>query len=654
VTDLPADGEVYAVGDLLASGAMVVSIDAGGAGVHADPLSAWTHYQAFAYDTSLNYSLPSNPDDLYTQLAAQTATLEIDVSDPANPLVSVTSAPATFGLAARVGLRPNTAVLNAYTEGELVVQAVSGGTLEGNLALGLTDAGDGASISVAVTDGSVSVEYDRETHTAGEIADAVNADGVASALISVAAPVDGVAVDSRSATLTGGSDTDLRVWLELTNDNPRAVFNPKAVVQSTSAGTATGRWDIDGAALAYFGPAGIVPGETRTAWFDLEGALTAGGVISVELELQEHPLVVVSGGWDKSFVAADPAQSSEGYEISSESTGYGGFDQDSRHRDGFIAPRGDRMFLGNHNMPTVLGIDLTTLKPVVEIDLDDGTGVGHVDSVVLSPDGGHMYAVVTYGAHAAAWQDPGATGDHISAGEGAPAAETVELVKISMRDLTEVSRLTLVSESTLGARGRRLSQSADGSVGALAALREGLVFVLDLDAMTVTQTVDTSSHNRMPQMVAVSADGSTTAISFKDYQHPADAVEEVSDGTLWMVDNATGTPTPLAPPTLSEGTKPGFLEYGPDGRLYWGRKDVTDGGAVSIYDPSAASWVEIADFASGSGIDFTVDGRFAFIYDRNAGSVAVVELSTDTVVTMEIVNNAGIGHKTLATPWHPW
>ena len=649
VVDAPLAGVTYGIGDRVGDAVVVADSNSGIASGRGP--SGWLHYAAFAYDDSLNYSVPSNPTHTYTMLAVQTATLEIDVTDPDNPTVTVVAAPATFPLSATAGTRPADAITSSLHDDQLQLEAIEGGSAGNGIAVTLSDSGDGTTPAVSVSESTITVTYDLNASTAGEVANAINGDTAASALVRARAPVDAPMATTASTTLADGADADLRVWLSATNDNPRIVHNLKAVVTSVDVGEAASRWLWNEQAFAYFGPTGMGPGDTSAGWFDIVGGASAGGVITVELELHTHAFVAASGQWGESFVMVDPSGSGAELAVTSEELSYKGENGDSRHRDGFITPDGRWMLLGNHNMPQVVAVDLVTLRPALAIDLDDGSGVGFIDAVTQSPDHAHAYAVVTYGTHAAFWQPTAADGASV---EGASSSERVALVKISMADFSEVGRVELLADSTLGARGRRLSLSADGTVGAVSIAREGVVALVDLDTMTVRESFDTSATSRMNSYAAISPDGATTYVAFTAHKvHPADDVEEPNDGTLAVIDNATGTMVALSPPTLADETRVGFLEFGPSGKLWYGRKNVSAVGALSVYDPASATWSEVPDFTRASGLEISPDGERVYLFDSLARVIRTWDTASSSWIFSAESGTPRFGHKVLATPWVP-
>ena len=306
-------------------------------------------------------------------------------------------------------------------------------------------------------------------------------------------------------------------------------------------------------------------------------------------------------------------------------------------------------------MPTIIGVDLMTLRPSLSISLDKGSGLGYIDSVVASPDFASMYAVVTYNAHGNAWAPAGVDNTSICAGTSTclSSAEQVDLVKLQLSDLSEVGRVTLISNSGNGARGRELSISADGSKGSVAVYREGKVVIVDLLTMSVLQTVDVSAEGLVPQHAAITPEGDKTYVAFKDYDFNRGSFvhDAVDDGTLWVIDHSDWSGSPLSPPTVLVGSQPGFLEFGPDARLYYGRKNMGAGERLSIYSPQTGAWSTFSPAINWPrGLAFSEDATLVYVFNGDS-AVEVVDLATETIVHTIPTVRAGYGHTTVVTPF---
>jgi hypothetical protein len=675
VSDAPAVGVFYQAGDVLPDGGVVVFAGEGTSTSDPGVPPGRIEYRAWAYDDSGNYSAHRSawvlvPTEPYR------ATLQIGVGDPANMTVTVTSQPAHYTLSGSAGIRPAALVTDAHRRGQLSWTAVEPGAVGNNVTLELVVDQTAAAISVSVNNTAVRVTFHDLLHSSQEIADAVNNDPAASLLLrgeALAPGAYGVAETPNPVNLAGGSGGDILVWLDLRNDGVfRRVFNAKALLTNSTEGALVGAGEVDANPIAFFGHQGLDVGAMGRGWFRIEGFSGSVDPIEVELEIRDAPFLAVSGGWDDGFVVLDTEGSgielSRSSELFNHLTTYAAgvawppATGDSRFRHGFITADATMMYLGNQNMPTVIGIDTATFDPTVVLDLDDGSGVGHVDSVVSSPDGGALYAVVNYGCHAAAWKVPGDQGSSVCGDPTAAcksSAEDVDLVKIDLGTLAEIGRVNLVTDSALGARGRRLSMSADGSVGALPVLREGKVFILDLDGMAVTRVVDVSAIHPFVQSAAVAPDGTQTYVAFREGWGDGLPVVE-HDGTLTVVDHSDWSTAQLAPPTLQNGTKLGFLRFGPDGKLYHGRKNLQSStGALSVYDPATGSWdirdlaaASTLDFEHASAIAFSADGSQAWVADTNTSlAVHLMDLATGDHLSEIATRRVGFGHKAILSPF---
>ncbi|MCZ6596649.1 MAG: hypothetical protein O7B99_03320, partial [Planctomycetota bacterium] len=293
--------------------------------------------------------------------------------------------------------------------------------------------------------------------------------------------------------------------------------------------------------------------------------------------------------------------------------GYGAF-----HRGG------DLLYVGNRTQPAIVIIDMTTLSPVIGVDLSggggiafDGTGsIGWVSDVQLSPGRKQefLYAVVNTGTHGGS-----VAGFGFPPGGGTSGTDVVRLDRLT---LAEVDRVSLVSGLGFEAGGRDLSQSKDGNTGAVPVQGAGLVFLLDLNPMGVITSFDVSTTSIQPMEVALSPDASTIYVSHRG-----------NDGTLDVIDVAGGTITPLAPPTLLFNN-PGQLDFGPDGRLYYIRL-----GNVSVYNPRTTTWTEVSASINARALAFS-RGTY-YVIDKN-GTIFPFDTATDAPATAEATGATSI------------
>ena len=120
-----------------------------------------------------------------------------------------------------------------------------------------------------------------------------------------------------------------------------------------------------------------------------------------------------------------------------------------------------------------------------------------------------------------------------------------------------------------------------------------------------------------------------------------------------MIDNSTGALTTLAPPTLVDESKPGFLEIGPRGNLWYGRKDV-EVGALSVYNLGTETWTEIDGIESANGLEISQDGPVAYLHAiGESGDVLSIDTTALAVDREASTPDGGFGHKTISTPWFP-
>jgi hypothetical protein len=102
------------------------------------------------------------------------------------------------------------------------------------------------------------------------------------------------------------------------------------------------------------------------------------------------------------------------------------------------------------------------------------------------------------------------------------------------------------------------------------------------------------------------------------------------------------------------------LRFGPDGRLYYGRKAV-DGVnvsvlGVSIFDVSTPAEVHHHDLESVNALVFAPDGQSYYVWKRSGGVVSKFDIGTDAAATFVGLGTEtasfgdGFGHIGLCTP----
>lgn len=447
------------------------------------------------------------------------------------------------------------------------------------------------------------------------------------------------------------------VTLGTGNNSTATLHNAKLLVRSLSEGSVVGDGVFGPAGgvapppYVYLGPSSIAPGESTANDFVIEGVTGAQPVLSIDFELAFHPWLFTPGGYR---VLAGEDASGSGQRIGVDLTAFGFFatDPDGSHDTQFqpalASDDGRFVYLTCRNQPAVAVLDTTTMAVTLSNDLtggvlaNDGTGsVGHVSGLSASPDGSLLYAVLNH--------------THSFRHNQTYPPTTVDLVVLNEVTLSIAATLTVFEPATgvgtgefLEFRGRKLSVTADGAFGALPITRTGLVAYIDLADLQVAELFDVSGSHLDPRFAAISPDGGEVYIAYNSNDLP-------SDGTLDVLDVATGLLSPLSPPTPGAANFVGALEFGPDGRLYYGRNHGTEPG-LSIYDPATGTWVEQPEARSGSGVAFAADGSRYYVHDNDDGDLHVFDAATDAPLPFDAsglssLPNAGggFGHGLVVT-----
>ncbi|MEZ4366399.1 MAG: hypothetical protein R2939_08940 [Kofleriaceae bacterium] len=460
-----------------------------------------------------------------------------------------------------------------------------------------------------------------------------------------------------TAAYDAGADT-LTVTVALTNAACRAVQNPKLVVGTISDGdaTAAGNATLEGTPVLAWGPGPILDeGTSPTLDLVLSNVDGATDPVVVDFTIVDHPTLVLRGQYDFAarLVDASGALGAGAFVPMSDLAFSAG--NDSTAHPGVISPDGELAYLGHGQQPQLLTLDLAGQTVVGGADLTgadgittDGLGtIGYVADVAQSPDHRYLYATLVTGDHRVYNNNLGDVGGRF---EDGVSTVGVELIKLARTTLAEVERVTLVAPGTTRVRASSLSLSADGRMAALAIRRTGQLLRIDLETMTVVDTVDTSARSTEPHRVALAPDGGRVYISYRGDGRGGPAHDDALDA----YDFAAGTFTALAMTTPSAGltdNKTAFLTFGPDGRLYFGRKRGAVG--MSVFDVGTGAETELLAGHAADGIVFGTDGYWVVVDYSVALSF---DQSTDAARAFPGtgLNNLnvsdGFGHMALATP----
>jgi hypothetical protein len=442
--------------------------------------------------------------------------------------------------------------------------------------------------------------------------------------------------------------------LSITNKTSTLLQNPKVVPTNLSEGTITGDGTFgplpgDGGPppYIYYGPEAMLPNTVVTRDITIDGVTGVNPEVTLDVEVLLHPYFVVCSDYDQVTVL-DSSGTGQSADVNAEAVGFfgspppppnGGTSGGDTRLQPFVSSADGRyVYFSCWNQPAVAKLDLSNLSvamsgSLVALPLKfDATGpVGSIDALTLSPDGKYIYATLNDGCHS------------IRSPQTYP-APSVQVVKLNAANLAKIDSVevfpaTVIPPVADGAityleyRGRRVSISDDGTTGAMAVTDLGTVYLLNLSNMTVTdvdgvtagtQGFDVSGTAITVRHAAISGDGSTIYVAYNDS----------SDGTLDVIDVATGGITTEAPTTVSAGdSQPGFLEFGPDGRLYYGRNYDGAVPGLSIFDPVGDAWVEVTDVANANAIEF---GETSYcVSDQSDGTIQCFAYADDSTVPAE-------------------
>lgn len=454
---------------------------------------------------------------------------------------------------------------------------------------------------------------------------------------------------SGSALYDDVADT-VTISLTLKNGSKSILHNPKALFSNLSEGTITGDGGFgpqppsEGGAptYVYFGPESIAPGSTATRDVVVDNVTGVDTMLTMDVDILVHPWFILPGG-DDGVVATDSSGSGESVFINdvAEDTGFGGGGApDAWTRADAKSPNGRYVYYTNRNQPAIVTYDTVDLSFTIGDSYmggdiaHDGTGdVGFIDGLTQSPDGEHIYAVLSHGVHtypfgSSMWPEP----------------DEIEVLKLRATDLGVVERVTIWEPGPLPVggpsgevRGRRMVLTPDGSMGAVAIQNDGLVYLIDTSDLSVIDADDGTDGDQgfatttfAPRIAAPSPDGSLIYVATNRL--------DTNDGTLEVIDVSDGSITTLAPDTVTVGNNmPTFLEFGPDGRLYYGRSYDSTVPGLSIYDPAGMSWTEIA--GEMTAIAFRADAYY--VWDDDAEEVRAFDY-TDSELVFEATGATGL------------
>ena len=458
-----------------------------------------------------------------------------------------------------------------------------------------------------------------------------------------------------TATRTG---TSIDLMLDATNNASRILFGLKAIVEATSTlGTATiGGSDgtFDAKDYVGFDMALAVGDDSNSGTLTLTGVDGATDPIIINVTLPtDHPIVVVNQEWggsgDNIRIADLMANQSFGVDLTkihNPNPNQNSSDS-ARLRGGMFSPDGQYIYAGLRNVPWLVRLDLTA-QDYELMDLTDGsiktssqipdpsvvdTKVlsAYIDWVAMSPNDQYLYAA--YGV-----------GDHVYGSNTDVNPQTISLVKIERDTLSIVDSVTLIDGITAEARVRDYDFVDDSTMVVILEsddedITPAQVISIDLDAMSVTNSIDISPANTQirvdadaalavpvvsfpspdndPTQMALSADGATAYVTFRN------------NTDIYTVDLTSGNVDPMG--TTLANSYAHALELGPDGMLYV----ATEGDSLMAIDLATDPITETVIYSGTSvtGMAFSADDTKVYVHEQSGNTIHGYLLPTATVLT---------------------
>ncbi len=434
-----------------------------------------------------------------------------------------------------------------------------------------------------------------------------------------------------SAELSPNRD-ELTVTLRAENRMSRPIYNLKVAVRSLSVGTVDPDGTYDGDDAFYFGPNAVPPGDSRTVELRVTGLPLGTSAVALELDLATHPLIIASMSRTSSnrVTFLDPGstfnggvvQAIPGYALSLNGA-------NSKLTTLDLSADGLQLYGGQHNVPKVTKLDLVTLTPVMSVDLGGPATppVGHVETA-LSPDGAHVYAVLTTSIHGRN------SGGGIQGNGGNPT--DIELVKLDADTLAEVGRVSLMTALANGsALGLRPAISADGTRVAVPIIGPGRLAWVNADTMSLLFNAVLS--NAEPRAAVVAPGNAMVFVSYLSAE-----VARVS--TLNQVE------TPVNTGYTSGTCRPATFERGPGDMLFLARSAAPAGlGGIVRIHPTTFAFENLAIGTTFTGLAFQGDD-FAVAVRRSTQLMHLIDATTFTQLDTGPITVSTRGHGVVITP----
>lgn len=170
--------------------------------------------------------------------------------------------------------------------------------------------------------------------------------------------------------------------------------------------------------------------------------------------------------------------------------------------------------------------------------------------------------------------------------------------------------LAVKREISVGAMPAEVTITPDGRLAYVANLGSGDVTVIDVKSKRVVKTIPVGEN-------PVGAWQADNGYAYVDNEH-SQTVSAIKQRTLAV----TGT--------FDLGFTPGMAKLGPDRHLW---VTDSDNGRVVLYSLDRVARHEIATGDGAHAVDFSSDGRTAYVTNQHAGTVSVIDVRSRTVKT---------------------
>jgi hypothetical protein len=206
-----------------------------------------------------------------------------------------------------------------------------------------------------------------------------------------------------------------------------------------------------------------------------------------------------------------------------------------------------------------------------------------------------------------------------------------DLVKLDATTLEEVGRVTLKAAVVGAGLVRDLSITSDGTRGAIPLEWLGEVKYLDLETMSVLQTITTSESR--PRIAAITPDGSEIFVFYNQF----------ADAEIYDTQGFGATALPIAGGATSP--RYGNAIFGPDGRLYVSRRPGDGSAALLILDPATPDMNQVGLYNGNQLTAITFDATGALLFGKTLGDrLTVLDVATETQLITRLAGAQVRGH----------